>query len=312
MKIIMMGCGPFAVPTFRLLAQQPNHQVELLISQPVREKKRPVDVSPTVRAAAELNIPVWQPDRINDNVDQLRSYNADLFVVCDFGQILSPDVLASAPLGGLNLHGSLLPKYRGAAPINRAIMAGETTLGVTVIHLTPQLDAGPMVAQASLELGSDETALQVEPRLAELGAPLVLSVVNKMNDGNIISQLQPEGQATRAPKLKKAEGKIDWSLPAEQIRNLYRAFEPWPQTHFFWTCRGNQLRLIPRSVPTVEFANLSPDAAPGTVLEVSDRLVIQTGAGAIAFTRIQPAGKKEMDIKSFTLGYAIHPGEKVE
>ena len=312
MKIIMMGSGPFAVPTFRLLAQQKKHEVILLISQPHREiKGRLQPDSPTVTAAKELGIPVWLPDKVNNHIEQLRSYEADLLVVCDYGQILSPDALGSAVHGGLNLHGSLLPKYRGAAPINWAILQGETRLGVTVIHLTPQLDAGPIVAQASLELGECETAEEVEPRLAQLGAPLTLKVVDDLESGQFISEIQIEGAATRAPKLKKTDGKIDWNASAVQIRRQYQALQPWPGTHFIWVRNGKELRLMPCSVPEIASSD-AVSAAPGTVLDVSEKLIIQTGDGAIALSKIQPAGKNEMDIKSFAMGYQIKPGNRME
>lgn len=307
----MMGTGPFAVPTFRLLCSDPNSNVVLLISQPPREVKgRKQPDSPTVVAAGELGIPVWTPDRINYHVQQLRQYEPDLLVVCDFGQILSPEVLACARYGGLNLHGSLLPKYRGAAPVNMAIWNGDAETGNTVIHLTPQLDAGPIVAQNRTVIGPDETPVELEPRLSEMGAPLVLDVIRKIQAGELVKELQIEGEVTKAPRLKKSDGQIDWSKTALQIRLQIRALEPWPQTFFFWTRKGEPLRLQPRSLPTI----LPEDAfeksgTPGTILEVSDRLVVETGNGFLAFSRIQPSGKKEMDIRSFALGYQIKPGE---
>ena len=318
----MMGCGPFAVPVFRALTQSKKHEVVLLVSQPPREiKGRVQPESPMVTTAKELGVPVWTPDRINNHVEELRAYNPDILVVCDFGQILSPDVLASAKFGGLNLHGSLLPKYRGAAPINWAILKGETKLGVTVIHLTPQLDAGPVVCQASMDVGVDQTAQDVEPLLAQLGAPLVEKVIDALENGTCCSQVQLEGEATRAPKLKKCDGKIDWTKSAVEIRDLYRALEPWPQTHFFWNRKpgvepvnpNNLLRLIPRSIPEVlDRAVAVAVADPGTVLEATDLLVVQTGVGQVAFTCIQPAGKKCMDIPSFCRGYGLKPLDRFE
>ena len=314
MRIVMMGTGPFAVPTFKLLCSDPDCDVVLLVSQPPREVKgRRQPDSPMVTAARELGIPTWTPDRINNYVDELRQYAPDLLVVCDFGQILSPEVLACAPFGGLNLHGSLLPKYRGAAPVNMAIWNGDAETGNTVIHLTPELDAGPIVAQNRTAIGADETPVELEPRLSAMGAPLVLDVIRQIQAGKLVKEWQVEGEASKAPRLKKADGKIDWSKTSEEIRLQIRALEPWPQTFFFWSRQGEPLRLQPRTVPTILPADAYPRTGiPGCIADVGDCLTVETGNGFLAFSRVQPSGKKEMDIRAFALGYKIKTGEKLE
>jgi methionyl-tRNA formyltransferase len=165
-------------------------------------------------------------------------------VVCDYGQILAPATLATARRGGVNLHGSLLPKYRGAAPINWAIYHGETESGVTVIHITPQIDAGPCIAQARTAIGPDETAAELEVRLAELGAGLMCEAIDLLEEGRQQALPQDAALAGKAPRLKKSDGLIDWRRPAAAIKNHVRAMEPWPKTYTFWhRCDGPPLRL---------------------------------------------------------------------
>ena len=200
-------------------------------------------------------------------------------MVCDYGQILAPETLATAPLGGINLHGSLLPKYRGAAPINWAIYNGETETGVTVIHMTPQIDAGPCIAQAATPIGPDETAVELEARLAELGGWLVRRAIDAVAEGRLEALPQDPALASKAPRLKKTDGAIDWRRPALALKNQVRAMEPWPRTYTFWhRSHGRTLRLILGPLD-VETSRHSPSAIrPGTVLEAhGDRLVIAAG-----------------------------------
>ncbi|MGD0896945.1 MAG: methionyl-tRNA formyltransferase, partial [Thermoguttaceae bacterium] len=235
MRLILMGTGPFAVPTFEKLYDATWAHVAALVTAPVREHRgRPVEpASPVRRIAREHGSPIFDPDDINlaESLGQLRSYAADLLVVCDYGQILKPETLAVARLGGINLHGSLLPKYRGAAPINWAIYHGETVTGVTVIHMSPEIDAGPCIARAEIPIGPEETAVELEARLAELGAPLVLRSLEAASAGRWEAILQDPALACRAPRLKKIDGAIDWSRSAMAIKNQIRALEPWPKTY---------------------------------------------------------------------------------
>jgi methionyl-tRNA formyltransferase len=231
-----------------------------------------------------------------------------LLIVADYGQILSPETLAVAPLGGINLHGSLLPKYRGAAPINWALYQGERETGVTVIHMTPRIDAGPCLAQAATPIDAEETAVELEARLAELGAPLVCGAIDDLQAGRAAALPQDPAQATSAPRLKKTDGEVDWSRPAAAIKNQVRAMEPWPKTYTWWLRRGGEpMRLILGRVTVIDE---SADAPPGTVVRSDgNELVVATGEGLLKITQLQPAGKRLLSAEEFLRGYPLTAGE---
>jgi methionyl-tRNA formyltransferase len=256
--------------------------------------------------------PVYDPESINTAEAQqcLTGVGADLLVVCDYGQILTPQTLAAVRLGGINLHGSLLPKYRGAAPINWALLNGDTETGVTVIHMTPKVDAGPCIAQAVIAIGPEETAVELEARLAESGGWLVRRTIDSLAEGRLEALPQNPALASKAPRLKKTDGAIDWSRPALAIKNQIRALEPWPRTYTYWhRGRGAAVRMILGPVDVVDSPNASHP--PGTVLEASgDRLVIAAGQGAIAPRTVQLAGKRPLGIAELLRGHKIQPGEQ--
>ncbi|MBX7167289.1 MAG: methionyl-tRNA formyltransferase [Pirellulales bacterium] len=312
MRLIMMGTGPFARPTFEALYAT-RHEIVALVTQPLRPAKgKSVPEPSPLRAVAERHgTPIFDPEPLNTDAarDTLRAWNADLFVVADYGQILAAETLATARLGGVNLHGSLLPRYRGAAPINWAIYHGETAAGVSVIHMTPRIDAGPVLAQASLEIGPDETAVELEQRLAALGAPLICEVIDRLDAGHVEPVPQDPAQATRAPRLKKTDGAIDWSRTAQQIKNQVRALEPWPKTYTTWhKADGSTVRLILGRCETVADA---PSAAPGTVVAAAgDGLVVATGQGGLRLVELQPSGKRLLPAAEFLRGYRVAPGER--
>ncbi len=309
----MFGTGPFAVPTFEALIQSP-HEVVALFTRPIADsgKRRKTAENPTRDVAESAGLSVFDPMNVNDSesVEQLLKFEADLFVVCDYGQILSRECLAASRLGGINLHGSLLPKYRGAAPINWAIFQGEPVTGITIIHMTAKLDGGPCLIKAETEIGSQETAEQIEPRLAKLGVTPVLEAIDILEnwDGNSpIGQIQDPAQATRAPRLKKSDGKIDWSRSAVEIVNQIRAFQPWPGSFTNWHNEKlkQPLRLIIHQATALPELGDFGGKAPGSVL-VSDgnALVIQSGTGPISIDTVQPAGKRAMPIGDFLRGRA--------
>jgi methionyl-tRNA formyltransferase len=312
MRLLMLGTGPFAVPTFRAIYDT-HHLVAALVTSPSRTHRgRPVDPISSIRTVAEQHgTPILDPEDINapEAVERLAAWNADLLVVCDYGQILAAATLATARRGGVNLHASLLPKYRGAAPINWAIYHGETITGATVIHMTPQLDAGPCIAQAQVAIGPDETAGELEVRLAELGASLVCESIDALESGRARPLSQDPALAGKAPRLKKADGLLDWTRPAEAIKNHVRAMEPWPKTYTLWhRPDGPPIRLI--LGPVTAFADQYAEA-PGTVLATGgNRLVIAAGQGAVALQSIQPAGKRLMPIDEFLRGYRVRPGQR--
>jgi len=316
MRLIMMGTGPFAVPTFRGLYET-HHEVVALVTAPVRTHrgKRVAAVSEIRDVAHEHSTPIFDPENVNtpEARETLAEYGPDIMVVCDYGQILSAGTLALARLGGINLHGSLLPKYRGAAPVNWAIYHGDDTSGVTVIHMTPKVDAGPCIAQAHAPIEADETAIELEERLAEMGAWLIRRSIDSVEAGRLEALPQDPAQASKAPRLKKTDGAVDWNRTAAQIRNQVRAFEPWPKTFTFWHRElGKPARLILGPIEVVAEEDASEQSAtPGTVLEAAgDRLLIATGEGDARLTTIQPAGKRAMPVAEFLRGHRVQPGER--
>jgi methionyl-tRNA formyltransferase len=310
MRIIIMGTGPFAVPMAEAVYRS-AHTVPLLVTRPARvlHGKTQAEANPMRELAIAHGTPVFDPESINTDEAraELARYQPDLFLVCDYGQIFKPPTLAVAPLGGINLHGSLLPKYRGAAPINWAVYHGEAETGITVLHITPQIDAGPAIGQVRLPIGADDTAVTLEPRLAELGAPAVLEAIEQLIAGKAQPIPQDPAQATKAPRLKKEDGIVDWSRTAVQIRNQVRALVPWPKTFTFWhRPNGEPLRLILDRVAVAE----NSTSPPGTVIEASgDRLLIATGNGALQLESLQPAGKRVLSAAEFLRGYPVRLGE---
>ncbi|HEX3657767.1 MAG TPA: methionyl-tRNA formyltransferase [Pirellulales bacterium] len=314
MRLIMMGTGPFAVPTFRALYDTP-HEVLGLVTQPLRSgpARRPVP-TPMRDVAAEHGTPVFDPEDVNTEPAQaqLRDLRPDLLIVADYGQILAPATLGTARLGGINLHGSLLPKYRGAAPINWAIYRGERTAGVTVIHMSPRIDAGPTLAQAATEIGPEETAPELEIRLAELGGPLICRTIEQLAAGQVEPIPQDAGLASPARRLRKTDGEVDWSRAASAIRNQIRALEPWPRTSTNWLRPGAApLRLIlgpAHEVPAGEHQS----AEPGTVVVATGgELVIATGGGWLRLEAVQPAGKRLLSAADFLRGYPLASGDRL-
>lgn len=315
MRILMMGTGPFAVPTFRALLDSP-HEVLALVTRPTPPAKgrEKASLNPMRDLAEERRLEVYAPDSINTDeaAARLQEWNADLFVVCDYGQILSRAALGLAPLGGINLHASLLPKYRGAAPINWAILNGEAETGITVIHMTPRLDGGPCLVVRSTPIGYEETAPELERRLSEMGVTAVLAAIDKLAGWDRVSplgNLQPKALVTKAPRLAKTDGLIDWTKPATFIQRQVRALKPWPTTFTHWQRpQGEPLRVI---VDHVVVLPESAGAEPGTVV-VSDgkQLIMATGEGRIAIDLLQPAGKRVLKIEEFLRGYPVKVGER--
>jgi methionyl-tRNA formyltransferase len=239
-----------------------------------------------------------------------------LLVVCDYGEILRPETLATTRLGGINLHGSLLPKYRGAAPVQWAILRGETETGNSVIQMTPGLDAGPCLGQQHTPIDPDEDAGQLESRLAEMGAELVLRVIDELGAGTATPIEQDKRQASKAPRLKKEDGEIDWSRSAREIKNQVRALRPWPRA---FTClhrtNSEPVRLsidrVAAAVPTARATSVPPHPAPGTILlDAPGRLLVATGDGALEILELQPASKRSMPAADFLRGHRAHLGDK--
>ncbi len=306
MRLIMFGTGPFAVPTFESLLDS-EHDVVWLVTRPIADsgKRRKSAENPTRDVAQQRGVEILDPVNVNDPefVARLIDCHADLLIVCDYGQILSRECLAASRLGGINLHGSLLPKYRGAAPINWAIYHGDAVTGVTTIHMTAKLDGGPCLIKSETEIRPTETAEEIEPRLALLGVEPVLKSIAMLEswDGETpIGEKQDRQRATKAPRLQKSDGRIDWTRSATQIVNQIRAFQPWPGSFTSWdsTKLKQPLRLIVHRATAQE--DDSNQWRPGQVA-IADKhqLVIQAGEGRVSIEQIQPAGKRAMPIEDF-------------
>lgn len=319
MRIVMMGTGPFAVPTFEALLAS-RHEVPCLFTQPVRAMRgnRQPPPSPMRQVALDRTLPIHDPVSVNTSEahEVLREVAADLMVVCDYGQILSRETLGLCRLGGINLHGSLLPKYRGAAPVNWAIYHGEPETGITVIHMTPKLDGGPALRQVTTPIGANEDAVAIEARLSQLGVTAVLESIDLLEQHGpegVPGQVQDPAQVTQAPRLKKTDAEIDWTRSAQQIYNQFRAFQPWPGCYTHWHREGHPpTRWIvtgARLAADAELANL-PSGQPGEILSTAEAvLLIATGNGVLALTEIQLAGKKPLPVESLLRGYPIQSGQ---
>lgn len=315
-RIIMLGTGDFALPTFDRL-RETGHRVIALVTQPDRPQGRNQELIPSAikQSAQRHGIDVFQPEDVNaaHAIDRLRELGPELLVTAAYGQILSPELLGLPRLGGINLHGSILPAYRGAAPVARAIQKGETETGVTIIQMTPRIDAGGMIAFVRTPIGPDETAGELEERLARLGAPLVLESIAAVAAGRATILPQDRSAVTRAPKLRKEDGVIDWSLPAQAIHNLVRAMQPWPIASTTWisgnpSSRGPVRLIIHGTRPL----HGTPAASPGTVLEADaqgGRLVVAAGEGGVELKVVQVPGKKPMPAHEFLRGHRARPGD---
>ena len=309
-RIIMLGTGDFALPTFLHLLDT-GHHVIALVTQPDRPQGRKQELVPSriKVAATQRGVPVLQPEDVNaaESVAIIEALRPDLLVTAAYGQILSAELLSIPPLRGINLHGSILPAYRGAAPVARAIERGETETGVTVILMTPRIDAGGMLEIARIPIGPAETAGELEDRLAVLGVPLVTKAIADLDGGRAVILPQEKAKVTKAPKLRKEDGLIDWTRPVRDIHNLVRAMQPWPTAFAsFNVRRGNNVEPIRVIVHATELVEGESSAAPGTLVESSgDRLIVATGKGLIRLKNIQVPGKKSMAAGDFLRGHAL-------
>ncbi len=315
LRVVLMGTGQFAVPAFRAVLESP-HEVAAVVTQPDRRSvKGRIYPNPVKELAERFGCAIFQPPNVNapEALGQLREYGADLFVVAAYGQILSPELLAIPPLGAINLHASLLPRHRGAAPVHHAIWAGDTETGVTIFKIEPRVDAGPIIAARGLTIRSEETAGELEARLAELAAPLTLEVLRQLESGTAEFRPQDATRATRAPRLKKEHGRIDWTQPADRIARQIRALQPWPRAYTYLIGSARPVRVILLAARAVEAAPSLPTApvAPGTILPTrDDRLLVQTGRGVLEILRLQPEGRRPMGAADFVHGYRIQGGER--
>ncbi len=316
----MRGTGRFAQPTLKALLQ-PNHQVIGLVPQPDRvigqQRGSTRLATPGMKEIALAHsIPVLQPESVNtpEGVQALRALSPDLLVVAAYGQILSRDVLATATDGGINVHGSLLPKYRGAAPVAWAVYHGETRTGVTIIRMSIRLDAGDILTQEAIDILPDETAGELEAKLADLGARLAVQTVERIEAGPVAGMPQDKSQATKAPKLAKENGLVDWTRTAEQVCNQIRAMQPWPTAYTFLYRAGQPAqRVILWTVKVSGKSQCAAGLAPGHVGCEDSPARLRVGAGSgnsVEILELQPAGKRRMPATEYLRGHPLHAGDR--
>ena len=307
LRIGFFGTPAFAVPTLQKLIDS-RHDVVAVVSQPDRPKGRGQKEQPTpTKVTAEAaGIAVLQPVRIRDDefLGAVRAMSLDLGVVAAYGKILPDDLLAIPKLGMINVHASLLPEYRGAAPVHRAVIDGRTETGVTIMRVVRELDAGPMFARVTRPIGRDDTSLEVEQALAAAGGDLLLEVVERLAANTATEEPQDHARASYAHKLTKAEGTIDWAIPAGRIHNLVRGLQPWPlaSSHL-----GDRRFLLHRTGRTGDRS----DAVPGTIVEAAgDRLEVVAGDGEVLrILQLQPEGRRVMTAREFLAGRAVQAGD---
>ena len=319
MRIAFLGSGEFGLPTLRALAGR--HDVAGVFTQPARPAGRGGKLRPTPvhELADELGLPVAEMEDVNSgaNVFVLSRLNAEAIVVVDFGQMIGPDVLAATRLGAYNLHGSLLPALRGAAPVNWAILRGCKTTGVTAFRVVKRMDAGDIFVQRETPISIDETAEELRARLSELGVETVLETIELLAAGRTAGRPQDESQATKAPKLSKADGRIEFAAPAEEVRNRIHGCWPWPGGQARYVgADGSTTSGSPPSGKTADVIlararahETDADAPPGTVL---DDLAVATGRGRLEIVEIKPAGGRRMGWRDFVNGHRVKPGARLE
>jgi methionyl-tRNA formyltransferase len=309
MVVVFFGTPQFAVPTLQRLIDSP-HSVAGVITQPDRPRGRGQKIThaPVKALALGRGIPVYQPDRLKppEVAETLRAWHADLGVVAAYGRIIPEHLLTIPRFGMINVHASLLPKYRGAAPVHRAVINGEDHTGVTIMRVVKELDAGGMFAKATRPIGSDETSDVVETALAHMGADLLVTVVDQLAAGAAQEEPQYEPQATYAPRLTKEEGLINWTEAASQIHNRVRGLYPWPHAYTFL----NGMRLI--VLRSTVAARITGAAAipPGTIVRAtSEAIHVATGDGELAILEVQPEGRRPMRVHDFLLGHRLAAGQ---
>lgn len=308
LKIAFFGTPDFAVPTLAALLSS-RHAVVGVVTQPDRPRGRgqQSSFSPVKALAVERQRPVLQPTRLKDPafLEAYAALGADLGVVAAYGRILPTAVIETPRLGLINVHASLLPLYRGAAPIQRAVLAGEVETGVTIMRIVEELDAGAMFDRVVVPIGPDATSVEVERELARVGAALLVQVVDRIADGGAHEEPQDATRATYAPKIGREEGVIQWDRPAQMIHNQVRGLTPWPHA---WCFLHDTRLILTRTRPLEEVTA----ATPGTVLEArGDVITVATGSGVLRILELQPEGKRPLSAREFLAGRAIPEGTRL-
>lgn len=309
MNVVFCGTPRFAVPSLNRLAEA-GFAVSLVVTQPDKPRGRGLELafSPVKQAAVELGLPVVQPEKIKNNEQfrsQLSSLRPEAIVVVGYGRIIPPWMIDLPPLGNLNVHASLLPKYRGAAPIQWAIASGESITGVTIMRIDAGLDTGDILLQQETPILVEDTAETVAPRLAQMGANLMIETLRGLESGNIATKPQDHSKASLAPILRKEDGLIDFKRAAVEIWNRLRGFQPWPGA--YTSFRGKHLQIhAAKPLPTVH------NLAPAEIAVKEDQLVVGCGNdSALKITELQLEGKKRVAARDFIHGYKLAPRERL-
>lgn len=310
MKVVFMGTPDFAVSTVEAIAEA-GHEIVLVVTQPDKPKGRGKEVQfpPVKQWAVERNIPVFQPVRIREEeaVAHLRTFDADIFVVAAFGQILPKEILEMPAYGCVNVHASLLPKYRGAAPIQWAVINGDEVSGVTTMQMGVGLDDGDMLLKQEVKLAEDETGGSLFDRLAEVGGELIVRTMEALEAGTVTPIPQDASQATHVGMIKKSLGELDFSNTAIVLERLVRGLNPWPSA--FTKLNGKTLKIWKARVETEANDGMQKDGAPGTVIAAGDDGIwVCTGEGYLVLEEIQLEGKKRMAVADFLRGRALEIG----
>ncbi len=315
MRIIFMGTPEFAVLVLESLIESEKHEVVAVVTQPDKPKGRgnTMQFPPVKECAIAHGIPVLQPVKVGDPevVEALRGYAPELIAVVAFGQFVPKSIREMPKYGCINVHASLLPKYRGAGPIQWAVINGEKESGVTTMYMSREIDKGDMLLKETITLDPKETGDSLHDRLCVLGGPLLLKTIDQLEDGTAVRIPQCEEESTYAQKLEKWMGNIDWTMDAVRIERLVRGLNSWPGT--FTKIHGKTVKIWDCDVIAQDvLSDEQKEAVPGTVL-VSDKkqLVVKTGDGALSFRILQPEGKKSMAVDAYLRGYPIAQGEKL-
>lgn len=319
MNVVFMGTPDFSVAALEAIIKV-GHRVTAVVTQPDKPKGRgkEVQMTPVKACAVAHDIPVFQPVRIKDAeaVEMLRKFEADIFVVVAFGQILSEEILNMPKFGCVNIHASLLPKYRGSAPIQWAIINGETTTGITIIQMDKGVDTGDMLLKAEVAIAPKETGDSLHDKLAQAGAELIVEALAKIERKDVTPVKQNDEESSHVKMLQKSMGKIDWQQGAEKLDRLIRGLISWPGA--FTVYRGKTLKIWEEEAVATEKLQEKgteirfDEAEPGTVVLVErEAIYVQTGDGILRILAVQPEGKKRMAVKDYLLGYPMKAGEKL-
>lgn len=310
LRVIVMGTTDFAVPALDALIQA-GHEVAAVVAQPDRPNRRGKKISflPMKKRALELDIPVLQPENIKtpEAVETLKAYQADVFVVAAYGQILSEAILTIPPMGAVNIHGSLLPEYRGAAPVHRAILDGKTVSGVTIMQMDVGMDTGDMLSKAEVPIDDTTTAGELYDLLAQTGADLLIKTLEGLCEGTVSPQKQDDALASYADKIDKTEGCIDWQQPSVQVIRQINGMDSFPSAYTL--LKGEKIKCF-----HPVHADWQGEETPGTILQADAKqgLVVKTADGAVAIGEIQAPGKKRMATAVYLRGNVLPVGDVFE